>query len=447
MQLLAEPSPLLRRKQIAKPNQPDSFHNGGSPKLARKTSHPNLPNRQLSHAIESSDVTPPSSPPTRRRENNVFSRLTSSSIHSRDANTYHGKINVYTSKSASSKSSPLICSHVAEGHSKAVLSVIATDDLLFSSSKDRTVKIWDLNRGQEIQSLTGHPNNVTVVRYSEPTHLCFSVSTSYIKVWDIRMNPSQCLKTLSSSGLTTHGPLVLSTPSRTLQVPPGETQINDIALNSSGSVLFSAAGNSVRLWDLRKFHCIGKLSGGHQAPVMCLAVDDFGKDNITVITGSKDHYIKVFEVSDAQSGVHTPKLNLEPPHYDGIQSLAISGDHLFSGSRDTCIKKWDLANEFLMQSLNQAHKDWICDLNILPGGNVLLSSCRQGYLKMWSVDTCSSLGEIRAHNSPINSIATNSNCVFTASNDHTIRMWRLRSSADISPELSDTAEDRTIRFH
>lgn len=56
----------------------------------------------------------------------------------------------------------------------------------------------------------------------------------------------------SSSGLTTHGPMTLNTPSRTLQVPPGETQINDIALNSSGSVLFSAAGNCVRLWDLRK---------------------------------------------------------------------------------------------------------------------------------------------------------------------------------------------------
>lgn len=106
---------------------------------------------------------------------------------------------------------------------------------------------------------------------------------------------------------------------------------------------------------------------------MCLAVNDRGMDGITVITGSKDHYIKVgarrsptpllypasdvicpsllqvFEVSDVQSGIHTPKLNLEPPHYDGIQSLAIKGDHLFSGSRDTCIKKWDLANQFLVQ--------------------------------------------------------------------------------------------------
>lgn len=70
---------------------------------------------------------------------------------------------------------------------------------------------------------------------------------------------------------------------------------------------------------------------------------------------------------------------------------------------------------FSLQSLNQAHKDWICDMKFLPGGNILLSSCRQGYLKMWSVDTCAQLGEIRAHNSPINAIATNSSSIFTAS--------------------------------
>ena len=43
-----------------------------------------------------------------------------------------------------------------------------------------------------------------------------------------------------------------------------------------------------------------------------------------------------------------PKMNLNPPHYDGIQSLAISNDTLFSGSRDTCIKKWDLSRQELV---------------------------------------------------------------------------------------------------
>jgi len=53
----------------------------------------------------------------------------------------------------------------------------------------------------------------------------------------------------------------------------------------------------------------------------------------------------VFEVMEDTVGVLSPKYNLEPPHYDGIQSLCLMGDLLFTGSRDTCIKKWDLAEQ------------------------------------------------------------------------------------------------------
>jgi len=51
----------------------------------------------------------------------------------------------------------------------------------------------------------------------------------------------------------------------------------------------------------------------------------------------------VFELMEDSVGVLSPKYNLEPPHYDGIQSLCLMGDLLFTGSRDMCIKKWDLA--------------------------------------------------------------------------------------------------------
>lgn len=38
----------------------------------------------------------------------------------------------------------------------------------------------------------------------------------------------------------------------------------------------------------------GKLSGGHQAAVMCMAVGKLSNEEDLVITGSKDHYIKVY---------------------------------------------------------------------------------------------------------------------------------------------------------
>lgn len=79
-------------------------------------------------------------------------------------------------------------------------------------------------------------------------------------------------------------------------------------------MLYAAAGSQVRIWDIRKFSSTGKLSGGHQAAVMCLAVGNQPPGTSAVedraeyvVTGSKDHYVKVFEVRDGATGVLTPR--------------------------------------------------------------------------------------------------------------------------------------------
>ncbi|XP_023203228.1 kinesin-like protein KIF21A isoform X4 [Xiphophorus maculatus] len=337
----------------------------------------------------------------------------------------------------SSRSATLQCVHVAEGHSKAVLCVDCTDDLLFTGSKDRTCKVWNLVTGQEIMSLGGHPNNVVSVRYS--SSLVFTVSTSYIKVWDIR-DSAKCIKTLTSSGQVNIGDICASTTSRTVTIPSGENQINQIALNPNGMVLYAAAGNSVRVWDLRRFVSTGKLTG-HLGPVMCLTVDQSGNNQDLVITGSKDHYIKLFDVSEGSLGSVSPTHNFEPPHYDGIESLVVQGDIFFSGSRDNGIKKWDLDRKDLLQQVPNAHRDWVCALGIVPSSPALLSGCRGGVLKLWHTDTLGPLGELKGHESPINSIAANSSHLFTASDDRTVKIWRARGGLDSTLEGVDNADE------
>ncbi|XP_059391712.1 kinesin-like protein KIF21A isoform X2 [Carassius carassius] len=339
--------------------------------------------------------------------------------------------------SKSSRGGSLQCIHIAEGHSKAVLCVDSTDDLLFTGSKDRTCKVWNLVTGQEIMSLGGHPNNVVSVRYS--SSLVFTVSTSYIKVWDIR-DSAKCIRTLTSSGLVNTGDTCAASTNRTVTIPAGENQINQIFLNPSGTVLYAAAGNSVRVWDLRRFVCTGKLMG-HLGPVMCLTVDqtEYGQD--LVITGSKDHYIKMFDVTEGAVGSVSPTHNFEPPHYDGIESLVVQGDSLFSGSRDNGIKKWDMTRKDLQQQVPNAHRDWVCALGVVPVSSMLLSGCRGGVLKLWHTDTLSLLGELRGHESPINSISTNSSHLFTASDDRTVKIWRARGSLDGAADVADAINE------
>ncbi|XP_069347438.1 kinesin-like protein KIF21A isoform X9 [Eulemur rufifrons] len=357
-----------------------------------------------------------------------------SEVHS-SRSSRRGIINPFPA-SKGIRAAPLQCIHIAEGHTKAVLCLDSTDDLLFTGSKDRTCKVWNLVTGQEIMSLGGHPNNVVSVKYCNYTSLVFTVSTSYIKVWDIR-DSAKCIRTLTSSGQVTLGDACSASTSRTVAIPSGENQINQIALNPTGTFLYAASGNAVRMWDLKRFQSTGKLTG-HLGPVMCLTVDQISNGQDLIITGSKDHYIKMFDVTEGALGTVSPTHNFEPPHYDGIEALTIQGDNLFSGSRDNGIKKWDLAQKDLLQQVPNAHKDWVCALGVVPGHPVLLSGCRGGILKLWNVDTFMPVGEMKGHDSPINAICVNSTHIFTAADDRTVRIWKARNLQD--GQISDTGD-------
>nr|XP_031318616.1 kinesin-like protein KIF21A isoform X7 [Camelus dromedarius] len=428
---LPEPSPVARRKAYEKAEKPKTKEQKHSDSGASEAS-----------------LSPPSSPPSRpRNELNVFNRLTVSQGHtsvqqdksdesdSSLSEVHRGIINPFPA-SKGIRTSPLQCVHRAEGHTKAVLCVDATDDLLFTGSKDRTCKVWNLVTGQEIMSLGGHPNNVVSVKYCNYTSLVFTVSTSYIKVWDIR-DSAKCIRTLTSSGQVTIGDACSASTSRTVAIPSGENQINQIALNPTGTFLYAASGNAVRMWDLKRFQSTGKLTG-HLGPVMCLIVDQISSGQDLIITGSKDHYIKMFDVTEGALGTVSPTHNFEPPHYDGIEALTMQGDNLFSGSRDNGIKKWDLAQKDLLQQVPNAHKDWVCALGMVPGHPVLLSGCRGGILKLWNMDNLVPVGEMKGHDSPINAICVNSTHVFTAADDRTVRIWKARNLQD--GQMSDTGD-------
>ncbi|KAM9673110.1 kinesin-like protein KIF21A [Trichechus inunguis] len=415
---ITEPSPITRRRAYERAEK-------------SKTKEQKHSDSGTSEA----SLSPPSSPPSRpRNELNVFNRLTVSQ-GSTSVQQDKGIINPFPA-SKGIRASPLQCIHIAEGHTKAVLCIDSTDDLLFTGSKDRTCKVWNLVTGQEIMSLGGHPNNVVSVKYCNYTSLVFTVSTSYIKVWDIR-DSAKCIRTLTSSGQVTHGDACSASTSRTVAIPSGENQINQIALNPSGTFLYAASGNAVRMWDLKRFQSTGKLTG-HLGPVMCLTVDQISSGQDLIITGSKDHYIKMFDVTEGALGTVSPTHNFEPPHYDGIEALTIQGDNLFSGSRDNGIKKWDLAQKDLLQQVPNAHKDWICALGVVPGHPVLLSGCRGGILKLWNVDTFVPVGEMKGHDSPINAICVNSTHIFTAADDRTVRIWKARNLQD--GQISDTGD-------
>ncbi|XP_067951762.1 kinesin-like protein KIF21A [Watersipora subatra] len=94
-----------------------------------------------------------------------------------------------------SSNQSLICVNKAVGHTKAVLSICAADNLLVSGSKDLTCKAWNMSIGSEVLCLGDHPNYVSKVRYCEVNRLVYTVSNSFVKMWDIRAG-AKCITVL-----------------------------------------------------------------------------------------------------------------------------------------------------------------------------------------------------------------------------------------------------------
>lgn len=132
-------------------------------------------------------------------QSNVFNRLTASDMNKQAPSPEQGLIKPYSGNTNRFRAAPVTLTHVAEGHSKAVLALDAHDLFLFTASKDRTAKIWDLTTGHEVASLAGHINNVTRIKFCPVSRLCFTVSGYYVNVWDVRVPGAasgRCLKTL-----------------------------------------------------------------------------------------------------------------------------------------------------------------------------------------------------------------------------------------------------------
>lgn len=182
--------------------------------------------------------------------------------------------------------SPLICTHIVDGHSCSVLSIKVYEGTLFTAASDRTVKVWDLRTGQTPHCLSLHPGPVVAVEYDKNSRILYSASGAFVRAWDLRESNIKPIKTLSSSGMSLSGTASIST------VQPGESPITALTLGSSGN-LYVAASDKVRFWDLRTFSCLGKLSGGHKAAVTAVTAWEGPGNTDLVATGSKDHYVKV----------------------------------------------------------------------------------------------------------------------------------------------------------
>ena len=243
------------------------------------------------------------------------------------------------------------------GHTDTVNSIAfeTTARELVSGSRDKTIRLWDVEKGNTRQTLTGHTDSVLTLAVNpyalSDVHLASGSADKTIRLWNYEFfaTSGEPLRTL-----TGHTDAVLSVAYNPRLVHAHPELGGWQTMLASGS-----ADKTIRLWsgvDGVDMHHGGTLTG-HNGNVTSLA---FSPDGKSLMSGSDDYTIRWWELGTVVAAEsllgHDDIFVWEDPfigrhkhtfagHTGGITSLAftpITGWTLASGSWDGTVLLWDL---------------------------------------------------------------------------------------------------------
>ncbi len=292
-----------------------------------------------------------------------------------------------------------LCERVLEGHTGEVTSIQYSPDgkTVLSGSGDNTVRIWDVERGFCKQVLEGHTDGVTSIQYSPDGKTVLSGSEdNTVRVWDVERGLCGVLE--------------------------GHTdKVNSLQYSPDGKMLASGGGgysgdNIVRVWDVERGLCERALEG-HTLWVTSLQYSPDGK---TLVSGSVDNTVRVWDVERGFC-----KQVLEG-HTETVTSLQYSpdGKTLVSGSRDKTVRIWDVECSLCEQVL-EGHTDGVASIQYSPDGKTLASGSSDNTVRVWDVERGLCERVLEGHTKGVTSLqySPDGKTLVSGSVDKTVRVW------------------------
>jgi len=245
-----------------------------------------------------------------------------------------------------------------KGHQSSVMAVTFSPDgrTLASSSRDKTIRLWDVRTGELKRTLSEHGADVYDVIFSPKGGLLASASgDKTIKLWDARTG-------------------------RVIRTLKGHTDIvRSVAFSPDQKTLASASvDRTVRLWDIETGRLQRTLEG-HKARVKSVA---YAPDGSILASASSDRTVRLW---DARTG--KLKRVLEG-HAGDLECIAFSpdGKQLASSSHDTTVRLWDVETGKVRHTL-EGHRAEVDSVTFSPDGRTVASGCKDLTIKLWDPQT------------------------------------------------------------
>lgn len=227
--------------------------------------------------------------------------------------------------------------HRLLGHTRAVRALQFDECKLVTGSMDRTLRLWNWRTGQCIRTLEGHTAGVVCLAFDSNILVSGSVDKT-VKVWNFRTGDCFTLRghvdwvnsvriwdrfagipTATTDGMDMEG---VGPPSQPPALDPGK-------------MIFSASDDgTIRLWDLSTRACVRQFEG-HVGQVQSIQVIMADEVEETAAAQDQEPEVEADDSTGEASENPTPPTRLTP-------ALVDTKPLLISGSLDNTIRVWDV---------------------------------------------------------------------------------------------------------
>lgn len=282
-----------------------------------------------------------------------------------------------------------------EGHTDEVESVSITPDgrKAVSGSKDKTLRVWDLESGQCLKTLVGHTNDVISVSVTPDGKTAVSGSRDWtIRVWDLESG--RCLRTLKGHSESVNSVVITPDGRKAVSGSFDETikvwdidegklhntlyghsggipsGVYTVCTTANGRIAISEGGEgTLRLWDLETGDCLNVL---HDQSNNVNSVN-LTPDGRRAISGGWDGKLRVWNMETYE------KLHTIDEQLDMVFSAEITpdGHYAVSGSKDRAVRIWDIKTGNCLRILTE-NSDMIHSVKVAADGTRIV--CATGDL-------------------------------------------------------------------
>lgn len=314
------------------------------------------------------------------------------------------------------------------GHSHGIWAVAFSPNgtTLVSGGADRLVRMWDIETGRLLRSLRGHTNDIRAIVFTPDGQTMATGSEDRtIRLWNgVTGEPTKLLFTrydhnVCSLSLSPDG-LMLARGSHNKDIKIWEV--------TTGTELMTLLGKDQ--YDHHWSVCVAFSPDG----IHLASGTDIGRIKIWEVLPSGEE--KVLHDGhwrrDQEDTTETRGYFIEDDggfqkpmdYWIGAMIFTPDGKRLITGSRDHTIKFFQMP-EVVEEKTLTAHSGWVRSFAISPDGKVLVSASDDQTIRLWDLTTGRNFRTVKSHSGGVRCVAfsPDGKRLASASWDRTIKLW------------------------